>query len=60
MSNKPLKPGEISGRAAMLNAEKNAEVIAKKALKSTKVPETKQLTKGDSRGPGKHYKGIYN
>jgi hypothetical protein len=60
MSKKPLKPGDMSGEKALLKAEKTAEEAAKKALKASKVPVTKKLTKGDSRGPGKHHKGMYN
>lgn len=60
MGDKPLKPGDMTGRSAMLKAEKTAEKTAKGSLKSLKTPVTGKLTKGDSRGPGKHYKGIYN
>jgi hypothetical protein len=60
MSNKPLKPGDMSGNQALLKSEKEAELAAKKALELSKTPVVKKLTKGDSRGPGKHFKGIYN
>ena len=57
---KPLKPGDLSGHNAMIKAQDTAEKISKDSLKALKTPITKKLTKGDSRGPGKHYKGIYN
>jgi hypothetical protein len=60
VSSKPLKPGDMAGMPALLKAERTAEKVAKQALKSAKTPVTKKLTKGDARGPGKHYKGIYN
>ncbi len=48
----------MSGHGALLRSEKLAEEAAKKVLGLKKA--TKKFTKGDSRGPGKHYKGIYN
>jgi hypothetical protein len=60
MGNKPLKPGELGGRKALLRSEKVAEDTAKQSLRGLKTEVTKQITKGDARGPGKHYKGLYN
>jgi hypothetical protein len=57
VSGKPLKPGDIKGQKALLRSEKLAEETANKALG---LKATKKITKGDARGPGKHYKGLYN
>lgn len=58
MSN--LKPGDMSGRPAMIRSERLAEKVAKDSLKTLGAKVTERITKGDARGPGKHYKGIYN
>ncbi len=55
-----IKPGDLKGHKALLRSEKVAESSAKQFLKSAKTPVVEKLTKGDSRGPGKHHKGFYN
>lgn len=47
----------MKGEKALIRSEKLAEDAAKKGLGLKPVA---QVTKGDARGPGKHYKGIYN
>jgi hypothetical protein len=58
MSN--LKPGDMHGKHALLRSERVAEKVAKDSLKSLGTKEVLKITKGGPRGPGKHYKGIYN